>query len=128
MLVLSKHVYKGVDMKPCLPGPNAEHHARSEDSLTHMNLPIEPSAIKNTRASYSSSAIGPVRVKVSDPLLGPVKANLGGRTFFQEIMRTYRVSRSFKNQETPCILSLRAQHAILQYSSNMSCNEQLNLM
>ena len=89
MLVLPKHVYKGVDMKSCLPGPNAEHHACSEDSLTHMNLPVEPPAVENPRTSHSSSSIGPVRVKVSDPLLGPVKTNLVKLEvrFFLKLMR-----------------------------------------
>ena len=76
MFVLPQHVYKGVNMKPRLPGTDAEHHACSKDSLTHVNLPVESAAIEDPRAPHSSCAIGPVGVKVSDPLLGSVKANL----------------------------------------------------
>ena len=76
MLILPEHVHKGVNMKPGLPGADAEHHAGPEYSLTHVNLPVEPPAIEDPRAPHSSGAIGPVRVKVSNPVFRPVQANL----------------------------------------------------
>ncbi len=76
MLVLPEHVHKGVHMESRLPGADAEHHAGPEDSLTHVDLPVEPPAIEDPRAPDSGGAIGPVRVKMSDPLFRPVKANL----------------------------------------------------
>ena len=80
MLVLPKHVHKGVHMESRLPGADAEHHAGPEYSLTHVDLPVEPPAIEDPRAPDSGGAIGPVRVKMSDPLFRAVKANLEGLT------------------------------------------------
>ena len=78
VLVLTQHVYKGVHMEPGLPGADAEHHARPEYPLTHVNLPVEPAAIEDPRAPHPGGAIGPVGVKMGDPLLRPVQANLEG--------------------------------------------------
>lgn len=76
MFILSEHVYIAVNMKPCLPGTDAEHHACSKDSRTHVNLPVESTTIEDPCTSHSSCTIRPVGMKVSDLLLVSVKANL----------------------------------------------------
>ena len=80
VLVLTEHVHKGVHMEPGLPGADAEHHARPEYPLTHVNLPVEPPAIEDPRPPDSSGAIRPVRVKVCDVLFSSTQVNLEGLT------------------------------------------------
>ena len=40
--VLAQHVDESVDMQARRMRPHAKHHARAEDPLRHVDLPIEP--------------------------------------------------------------------------------------